>query len=155
MPRITLGNCIVEFDRQRVQIYREARNLNSCLIEIGESVLWDGRVHVTNDSKEDIRIEAMPAEYVLAMAENGNKTKVAGRKAALLSSPLITTGSGLSIPLYFDKSQLPAQLDVRTGARAIENFCPEWDFALLDWLKTIDLATDQGNLLQSTGGKFR
>ena len=157
--RLTLGNCIINADRRRIEIYREARNLKSQLVEVGESVLWDGRVHVTNDSKEDVRIEAMSQETLEetfeAMSEGGKAPIIAGRKAALISSPLLITASGLSIPLYFDKTQLPAQIDVRTGARALENFCPQWDYALLDWLKAIDLATDHGNLSHSSVRKAR
>ena len=155
--RLTLGNCIVNADKRRIEIYREARNLKSQLVGIGECALWDGRVHVTNDSKEDIRIEAMSQETLGetfgAMGEGSKAPIIAGRKAALISSPLLITASGVSVPLYFDKSQLPAQIDVRTGARALENFCPQWDFALLDWLKAIDLATDHGNLSHSSARK--
>jgi tRNA(Ile)-lysidine synthase len=154
--RLTLGNCVIEVSAQRLQIYRENRNLNSNIIEDGESLFWDGRLHIANDTREDIRIEPMSLEYLTAYFANNirdNEVLSAVRKAVLLSSPLITTGSGLSIPLYFDKSSLPAQLDVRTGARAIENFCPEWDFALLEWLKGIDLDTDQQNILLFAGRK--
>jgi tRNA(Ile)-lysidine synthase len=155
--RVTLGNCVIEGNNRQLQIYRENRNLNSSILEDGESALWDGRLHINNDTREDIRIEPMSLEYLAACANNEGphyQQLRAARKSVLLSSPLITTGSGLSIPLYFDKSRLPAQLDVRTGARGIENFCPEWDFALLEWLKSIDLDADQHNISLSAGPKI-
>ncbi|MCP4071820.1 MAG: tRNA lysidine(34) synthetase TilS [Hyphomicrobiales bacterium] len=145
--RVTLGNCIIEGDKCSMQIYREARNLNSSMIGIGESLFWDGRVHVSNDSTENIRIEAMSQEYLLAGKEDKNCKFGLARKSVLLSSPLIIMESGLTIPLHFDRTLLPAQLEVRTGARAIENFCPEWDFALLDWLKSIDIQSNHPELL--------
>ena len=151
--RMTLGNCIVEYDGAKMQIYREARNLNSAVVEVGESYVWDGRIHITNYSQEDIRIEAMSADYIAASNETGNERLSGTRRAVLLSSPVITTSSGLSIPVYFDKSALPDQLDIRTGARAIENFCPQWDFALLEWLKSVDLATDQRNVHYPSRGQ--
>ena len=151
--RTTLGNCVIECGAKRLLIYREARNLNSQIVEAGESVIWDGRVHITNDSEEDIRIQPMSQEYLAHWEETDQDRLKRVRKAVLLSSPLITTAPGLAIPVYFDKSLLPAQLDVRTGARAIENFCPQWDFALLEWLKNIDLVTDQRNLSNTLARK--
>ncbi|MCF6321524.1 MAG: tRNA lysidine(34) synthetase TilS [Rhizobiaceae bacterium] len=145
--RVTLGNCIVENNSVVIRIFREARNLNSEIIGRGQSGVWDGRVHFSNDSDEDIQIEAMTVKYLAEVEAGGSGIFEGIKKAVLLSSPLVTTASGISIPLHFDKSFLPAQLDVRTGANAIENYCPQWDFALLEWLKEIDLAVEQRDML--------
>ena len=190
IERLTLGNCVIERDERKVVIYREARNLDASVIGSGESYFWDGRVHITNDSAHDIRIEAISTEYLREIDAAGDLRLRQIGKNVLLSSPLVTTvmasdfeatrsgssgqygrtvtkemgSNGVkrtkgvkggkkettrSIALFFDKASLPAQLEVRTGARAIENFCPEWDFSLLEWLKNIDLATDQHQMINS------
>lgn len=143
--RITLGNCIVEHDGNSLMIYREARNLNAALVEPGETLYWDGRLHITNDSEEQVRVEAMSNEYIHEQKDAGLFKSV--RKAVLLSSPLIITSDpDTRIPVYFDKSELPTLIETRTGAKAIENFCPQWEFSLLEWLKMIDLETDQNSV---------
>ena len=137
--RITLGNCIIEVCDANLQIFREARNLNSTSVEEGQSILWDGRVHVTNDSDKALRIEPMTSNFIQKCIEDENCTLNQVRRALLKSSPLITTSLGVASAVFFDRSKLPAQIDIRYGSRALENFCPQWDFCLLDWLKSIDL----------------
>jgi tRNA(Ile)-lysidine synthase len=151
--RVTLGNCVIDFDIHRLEIYREARNLNSTMIGPGESHFWDGRLQVINDSQENIRIEAMSAEYITTAKKDRSCKFKSVRKSILLSSPLITMASGLTVPVQFDRSLLPPHLELRTGALAIENFCPEWDFALLEWVKSIDLQTSHSDLINTIKGE--
>ena len=154
--RLTLGNCIVECGGGIIQIYREARNLKSAMIESGENLFWDGRVHISNDSDETIHIGVMSAQYIDAWNKdesNRGSDLSSVRKPVLLSTPLLTTGQGSSLPLFIGTTFPDAQIEVRTGARAIENFCPEWDFHVLDWLKGIDLAMGAQGLLHSDSNK--
>lgn len=137
--RITLGNCIIEVCEANLQIFREARNLNSTIVEEGRTIIWDGRVHVTNDSEKAVRIEPVTSNFMAKCNEDENCELNRVRKALLISSPLITTSSGVASAVFFDRSKLPAQIDIRYGSLALENFCPEWEFCLLDWLKSIDL----------------
>ncbi len=141
--RITAGNCIVEINIEYLSIYREVRNLVSDLVEPGESVIWDGRVYVTNDSDEAVRIEPMSSLYLEALMDDESLGLQFVRRAVVMSSPVITTASGIVQPIFFSRSKLPMQVDIRCGAQAIENFCPQWEFCLLDWLKTIDIASGQ------------
>jgi len=151
--RLTLGNCVVDIGVDRLEIYRESRNLNSAVINPGENHFWDGRLHIINDSQEPIRIEAMSADYITSAKKDRHCQFKLVRRSILLSSPLVTMASGLSVPVQFDRSSLPAQLELRSGAQAIENFCPEWDFALFEWVKSIDLQTSHSDLNNTIKGE--
>lgn len=150
--RVTLGNCVIDIDAHRLEIYREARNLNAAMISPGESHFWDGRLQIINDSQENVRIEAMSADYIATAKKDRNCKFKSVRKSILLSSPLITMASGLAVPVQFDRSPLPPHLQLRTGALAIENFCPEWDFALLEWVKSIDLQASHSDMINAIKG---
>ena len=143
--RITLGGCIIEWANAQLSIFREVRNLHPAVVEDSQTLLWDGRVHITNDSDGTVHIGPMADKFSSEFIDNAGDKFAALRKAVLLSSPVITTYEGVDVPIYFNKSSLPAQVDIRTGARALELFCPEWEFSLLEWLLSIDLATDQRN----------
>ena len=160
MGRMTLGNCIIEWRQGAMQIYREARNLNSTVVASGESHFWDGRLHIENDSDDDVLIGPMDALFIDECKEldatiHGGQGELSTiRRAVLLSLPMLTFANGKRMPLFsgfnFLGEQTVQQLDIRTGARAIENFCPQWDFHILEWLKGIDLGMARVKLVPST-----
>lgn len=138
--RMTLAGVIVEREGTALRFYRELRNVDSCFVEAGETVLWDGRLEVANGSRGRIHLGPV-TRAGLATIETARKASLAGRpRAALHSSVLIRTADGQPFLPLLEAEGQPPLVHTRLTAQAIEHFCPEPDFALLDWLRGIELA---------------
>lgn len=136
--RQTLANCVLEFRAGKIVLYREARNLASFLLGPGDEALWDGRMHLTNDSSSTLYVgpldPALLAETdVEGVSENNSIVNVSPR-AALQSLPVLRgDGDDLHLPMLFNK-ELPEGVSTRLTARALAQFCPDFDEALFEWL---------------------
>ncbi len=138
--RLNLAGVIVEREGTGLRLYREARGIESSFIEAGETLLWDGRLEIANGSRGRIHV-APVTRSGLAAIETARKASLPGRpRAALHSSAVIRTADGKQYLPLIDADGQPPQVHSRLTAQAIEYFCPEADFALLEWLRGIELA---------------
>ena len=138
--RMTLAGAVVERDGTGLRFYRELRHIDSCFVETGETVLWDGRMEIANGGRARMHVGPL-TKAGLAEIEKMRNGPVAGRpRACLHSSPIIRSGDGkVFLPMLENEGQ-PPLVHTRITARAIEHFCPQSDFALLDWLRGIEVA---------------
>lgn len=138
--RATIGGAVIENSGAELRFYRERRNLESVMLGPGESVLWDGRYDITNNSADPVHAGPATREALReAEANAGHRLSVTPR-AAMSSTLMVGTTNGA---LYFPFAQSTTDMDgvdVRLTARAIEYFCPHTDFPLLEWLGGLDAA---------------
>ncbi|MBL4727584.1 MAG: tRNA lysidine(34) synthetase TilS [Rhizobiaceae bacterium] len=136
--RQTLANCVLEFKAGNIVMYREARNLASFLLGPGDEALWDGRMHLTNDSNTTLYVgpldPALLAETDIEGVSEDNEIVTVLPRAAIQSLPVLRgDGDDLHFPMLFNKA-LPEGVSARLTARALAQFCPDFDEALFEWL---------------------
>lgn len=137
--RATLAGCVVERESGMLRFYREMRNLASTFVDPGETVLWDGRLEVTNAGRSRIHISPLTRDG-LSAAEKERQATVEGKpRAALHSSPIIRGADGRMFLPMLEADAQPDEIRTRVAARAVEHFCPDTDFPLLEWLREVEL----------------
>jgi tRNA(Ile)-lysidine synthase len=138
--RMTLAGSVIERDGAGIRFYRELRNIDSCFVDPGETVVWDGRMEVTNGGKHRIHVGPLTRAGLVEI-EQVRKAALAGRpRAALHSSAVIRTHDGRAFLPMLEADGQPAQVLTRLTARAVEHFCPQTDQPLIEWLRGIEVA---------------
>lgn len=135
--KATIGGAIVEKTESGYRFYREMRNLKSIDIEPGESQIWDGRLEVTNNSRDAVHVGPL-SRAGLERLERERKVKIVTRpRAALISTALMRAGGKLTLPMV-ESGKGDGRVATRMTSRAIEQFCPQSDFPVLDWLRAME-----------------
>jgi tRNA(Ile)-lysidine synthase len=141
--RTTLGNSVIEKAGSKLRFYRERRDIPTMWIGPGESALWDGRIEVVNNGAKAVRIGPLTRTSLREIEDKRIGRLPAHPRAALLTCGAISGGPGEKwLPLAERKPAI-GQVQVRQTARAIAHFCPDCDFALLDWLRQLDKARSE------------
>ena len=140
--RLTLGGAIIEIRKDHLIFYREARNQSSLLLEAGEAAIWDGRMHVHNDTAMPVFVEVATRQHVAEYEALRGKPYAVKPRAALRSTPVlhVQTVSGSTTPHLplVEFSKLPRGLEIRIASPAIEHFCPDFDEPVGDWVRSLD-----------------
>ncbi len=130
--RMTMGNAIVERHAAAMRVYREKRNLPGFLVAPGETAIWDGRLKIRNDSQITYFCGPMDATRMSELEKQMGERIPVRPRAALGSTPFMN-GDGDDMFLPFVKGfAVPAGLSLSIVCPALEAFCPESDFALLE-----------------------
>ncbi|RCK99975.1 MAG: tRNA(Ile)-lysidine synthase [Candidatus Tokpelaia sp. JSC189] len=58
LHRITMSGAVIEMTGKFLRIWREKRNLASCMLLPGQTVIWDGRYRVSNSGRETVILRA-------------------------------------------------------------------------------------------------
>lgn len=137
--RMTLGRCVIEKSENNFKFYREKRNLPSIMIGPGDRVLWDGRFIVDNNSASSYFCGAMSFEQLQEVEQvKGGKLNIKPR--AVLGSTPYLCGDGDDIILPFVNGfEMPAKLRLSLCVRSLEYFCPQYDFALLEFVNALKI----------------
>lgn len=141
--RSTLGSAVIERSGDCLRFYREKRDIPSIRVEPGETAIWDGRLAVTNNGPKPVRIGPLTRSSLRDIEDRRGKKFRVHPRAALLTCGLISAAGGEQWLPTVEPKNLIRQVSVRQGARAIEHFCPQSDFALLDWLRKLDKARSE------------
>lgn len=135
--RMTAGNSVIEKRKNGIRFYREKRNLPSVIIGPGDTLLWDGRVMIENNSSMSYFCGAPSFEQLQEIEQNLDR-KINIRPRAVLASTPLLCGDGDDITLPLIKGfQIPAKLNISLRVRAIEHFCSEYDYALLEFVDVL------------------
>jgi tRNA(Ile)-lysidine synthase len=137
--RMTLGGAVIERDGGLVRFFREQRGMDGRFVDPGETLLWDGRVEIANASRQKVHVGPLTRQGLADLERTRGKT-VGGRpRAALHSSARIITADGTNYLPMLETEGQPPLVQTRLTARAIEHFCPDSDFPLLEWLRGIEV----------------
>ncbi len=138
--RFTIGRTIIEGKGNRLLVYREARNLPAVLIGPGDMMLWDGRYAITNETSTSVFVGSFDSRSLVEEEQRREIRLDARPRLALKSTPGIKfDGDEVFFPMVEQRS-LPPRLYVKLVALAIEHFCPEWDFPLVEWVRELELS---------------
>ena len=135
--RTTFGNCVVERAGNDIRLFREQRNLPTIKVKSGETAVWDGRVKIGNIGLDDITCGPCGENTVAKMESDIGQRFSRVKRATLISSPGLTTENGGEFMpmLEPDYQHHPiSDLEISLVTPAIEHFCPEFDWNLVDWL---------------------
>ena len=134
VARSTLGNAIVERKGDGLRIYRETRNLPAILLGPGDEAIWDGRLQIENNTASTMFCGPLDLEQIQeAEFRLGGKLPVSPR-VALRSMPYLR-GEDDDILLPLMRGFVPPNgIRLQLCVRALEHYCPEFDFELLEWL---------------------
>ena len=140
--RITLGGAIIEIRKDYLTFYREARNQSSLLLEAGEAAIWDGRMHIFNETAMPVFVEVATRQHIAEYEALRGKPYGVKPRAALRSTPVLheQTLAGSTTPHLplVEFSKLPRGLEIRIASPAIEHFCPDFDEPVGDWVRSLD-----------------
>ncbi|MCG6857659.1 MAG: tRNA lysidine(34) synthetase TilS [Salaquimonas sp.] len=135
--KTTIGGAVVEKMEAGYRFYREMRNLESVDVEPGESLVWDGRLEITNQGRDAVHIGPL-SRAGLERLERERKLKIAARpRAALVSTALMRSGGKLALPMV-ESERGDGPVATRMTSLAIEQFCPQSDFPVLEWLRALE-----------------
>ncbi|MCB1464600.1 MAG: tRNA lysidine(34) synthetase TilS [Nitratireductor sp.] len=135
--KATIGGAVVEKTEKGYRLYREMRNLESLDVEPGESLIWDGRLEIANNGRDAVHVGPL-SRAGLERLERERKLKIVTRpRAALISTALLRAGGKVSLPMV-ESGQGDGRVATRMTSRAIEQFCPQTDFPVLDWLRAME-----------------
>lgn len=135
--RLTMGHCVIEKLEGAFRFYREKRNLESMIIGPGDTVLWDGRFIIENNSASSYFCGTLSHDQLSELeAERGRKLGI-HPKAALAGTPYLRgDGDELILP-FVNGFEIPARLKISLAVRSIEHFCPVYDYALLEFVDAL------------------
>ncbi|MEM7462182.1 MAG: tRNA lysidine(34) synthetase TilS [Pseudomonadota bacterium] len=138
--RTNLGGSIIERKGEKLRFYREMRSIPSTIVEPGERLVWDGRLEVFNGGRDPVAVGPLTRRG-LNEVEQSRGSQIPGKpRAALLSTASIRMGNrNVWLPMI-EREPGSGEVVTRLTARAVEQFCPETDFAMLDWLQGLDVA---------------
>jgi len=132
--RMTVGHAVVERRKDCFRLYREKRNIPAIIVGPGDRALWDGRLLIKNNSAMSYFCSVLSYEQIQEVEqERGRKLDVRPRAALGATPYLCGDGDDLTLP-FVNGFEMPSKLDVSISVRAIEHFCPEFDFALFELL---------------------
>ncbi|MEC9344174.1 MAG: tRNA lysidine(34) synthetase TilS [Pseudomonadota bacterium] len=137
--KTTIGGAVIEKTGAGYRLYREMRNLESLDIEPGESLVWDGRLEITNNGRDAVHVGPL-SRAGLERLERDRQDRIAAHpRAALISTALLRTGGKHALPMV-ESGVGSGAVACRVTSQAIEQFCPQSDFPVLDWLRELDAA---------------
>lgn len=114
------------------------RNLDSGYVEPGESYIWDGRLEIVNRGKEAVHVGPLSGAGLDRLEKQRSRQIVAKPRAALFSTAIIRAGRQVFLPLVEnDDGRCP--VSVRIMARAVEHFCADTDFPILEWIRALEI----------------
>jgi len=134
--RATIGGAVIERTAQGLRLWREMRNIGTVTIEPGETHLWDGRLEIVNEGRETLRVGPLARAGLTALEAQRRRPIETRPRAALISTALVRTATRALLPLV--EADAGGRVRTRMTARAIEHFCADSDFPILDWMRTLD-----------------
>ncbi|MCB1450491.1 MAG: tRNA lysidine(34) synthetase TilS [Nitratireductor sp.] len=136
--RATLGGAVIERAGSGIRLFRELRNLKTIHLAPGETVLWDGRMEITNSGRKPVHVGPLSRKGLAGLEAGRGKPLAVRPRAALLTTAAVhLPGDGLILPMVEAEGE-PDQILVRMTAVAIEHFCAQSDFPILDWLRALE-----------------
>ncbi|GIL01966.1 MAG: tRNA(Ile)-lysidine synthase [Alphaproteobacteria bacterium] len=136
--KMTLGGAVIEKAGKSARIYREMRNMRSAQVEPGEKYVWDGRLEIVNRGRETVHVGPLSVVGLDRLEKQRARPIVARPRAALHSTAMVRAGRQVFLPqVESDDGRGPVA--ARITARAIEHYCADSDFPILEWIRALDI----------------
>ncbi|MEM7068213.1 MAG: tRNA lysidine(34) synthetase TilS [Pseudomonadota bacterium] len=144
--RLSAGHAIVECHSNVFRFYREKRHLDFIEIQPGKKVVWDNRLVVDNQSDRGFVCTVLSRKELLEFETQWQMKLEVQPRAALLSMPVLLRDDGeLAFP-FLEYFECEPGLELKYRIPAIEHFCPDFDFPLLDVADRVRLLTKLENI---------
>lgn len=92
---------IIENHPAELRLWREQRNLQPIVVEVGKTMLWDGRFSITNQENDDFIIRAPRLDEIhaaISELDRHNVNSLGRHIPSLLATPLIERKTGFELP---------------------------------------------------------
>ncbi|WP_175869247.1 tRNA lysidine(34) synthetase TilS [Bartonella gabonensis] len=96
--RFTYAGCVIESNKDGIALWREGRNMKEALVGTDETLLWDGRYHITNHGSEAVKVGAANLEQLKFLLQNSNFDLEKPHFPSLQSLLMISNNKGCDIP---------------------------------------------------------
>lgn len=136
--RTTIGGAVVEKTRNGLRLYREMRNLEAAEVGPGESLVWDGRLEIVNEGRDVLHVDPLTRAGLERLEHRRGRAIAARPRAALISTALVRSSGQTLLPMV-ESDNGKGRVFTRMTARAIEHFCPEADWPVLEWLRALEI----------------
>lgn len=100
--------------------------------------MWDGRLEVVNSGKEPVHVGPLSGAGLERLERQRARPIVAKPRAALYSTAMVRAGKQVFLPLV-ESDDGRGPVSVRITARAIEHFCAESDYPILEWIRALEI----------------
>ncbi|WP_455476888.1 tRNA lysidine(34) synthetase TilS [Bartonella sp. B41] len=96
----TLAGSVIEYNQNRIAVWRESRNIQELVIDAGKTSLWDGRYQITNYGVDMIKVGAADLGYLKFLLKNGIFSLERPHFPSLRSLPMVSSDKGTNIPEF-------------------------------------------------------
>ncbi|WP_208432991.1 tRNA lysidine(34) synthetase TilS [Bartonella taylorii] len=96
--RFTYAGSVIEYNRDGIALWREARNMKEAIVESGKTFLWDGRYQITNHGVDAIKVGAAGLEQLKSLFRNSYFNFKNPHFPSLQSLLMISNDKGYDIP---------------------------------------------------------
>nr|WP_245407020.1 tRNA lysidine(34) synthetase TilS [Bartonella tribocorum] len=96
--RFTCAGCVIEYNKGGIALWREGRNMKEVLVKPDETLIWDGRYHITNHGSEAIKVGAANLEQLKSLLQNSDFDLEKPHFPSLQSLLMISNDKGYDIP---------------------------------------------------------
>ncbi|WP_019221173.1 tRNA lysidine(34) synthetase TilS [Bartonella senegalensis] len=111
--RFTYAGSVIEYNRNGIAFWREARNIKEALVEKGQTFLWDGRYQITNHGHNAIKVGAAEVQQLKSLCKNNNFNLENIHFPALKSLLMISNDKGWDIPELTDHIAVQNTLTIK------------------------------------------
>ncbi|WP_208437001.1 tRNA lysidine(34) synthetase TilS [Bartonella taylorii] len=124
--RFTYAGSVIEYNRDGIALWREARNMKEAIVEPGKTCLWDGRYQITNHGADAIKVGAAGLEQLKSLFHNSHFHFKNPHFPSLQSLLMISNDKGYDIP----------ELTYQAVSHSHKNISIKRIMAPFDWLSS-------------------
>lgn len=124
--RFTYAGSVIEYNRGRIALWREVRNMKEAIIEPGKTFLWDGRYQITNHGANAIKVGAAGLEQLKSLLRNSHFNLKNPHFPSLQSLLMLSNDKGYDIP----------ELTYQAVSHSHKNISIKRIMAPFDWLSS-------------------
>ncbi len=136
--RRTLHHCVLERQSGNVLIRRERRDLPEQVVESGQTLIWDGRYSVTNETDYALTIGTVHAQQLSDYLRRYEIEPLPVSREALLSAPaVLLDGHCAEIPALTGLTGQHSKIRLKRHFACFDNVLSGYDFVVAGAVKAL------------------
>nr|WP_275064748.1 tRNA lysidine(34) synthetase TilS [Bartonella sp. ML70XJBT.G] len=96
--RVTYAGSVIEYNRNGIAFWREARNMREAVVAPKTTFLWDGRYQISNYGDDAVKVRAAGLEELKSLLKKSHIDLENPHFPSLQSLPMISNNKGYDIP---------------------------------------------------------
>ncbi|RCL01085.1 MAG: tRNA(Ile)-lysidine synthase [Candidatus Tokpelaia sp. JSC188] len=152
LRRTTISGAVIEITNKFLRIWREKRNLTSCLLVPGQTTIWDGRYRVNNSGWETVLLRPPTQEEVRQILSELPEYLADVHELhfpSLETSCMVCGKSGFDLPVLTQHSLKNSNIGLQRITLPFDWLISEYDIPILEALLPI-FAIKAGKMTKTT-----